>query len=197
METLKVLYQGYYIRKGDHLGVSVLLDPDYDDEVLQPSSYSLPNEDALKDTVKALKESLQVTLDEARKIETATRDQRLSSFWFEVRRYRLTASRFGEVISRRMDTPPQRLVLSILRPTDFRSEAMRYYEKVALEAYIKKQHELGHPDLVVAESGFLINQTCPCLGTSPDGAVYDPSNADAPFGFVEMLKLHAHLDSVV
>jgi len=119
-----------------------LLDPDYDDdEVRQPSSYRLTNEDALKDTVKALEESLQVTLDEARKIETETRDQRLSSFWFEVRQYRLTASRFGEVISRRMDTPPQRLVLSILRPTDFTSEAMRYgiaYEKVALEAYTLK-----------------------------------------------------------
>ena len=76
-----------------------------------------------------------------------------------------------------MDTPQQRLVLSILRPTDFTSEAMRYgiaYEKVALEAYIKKQHELGHPNLVVTESGFLINPTCPCLGASPpDGAVYD------------------------
>jgi len=129
----------------NHLGISVLLDTDYSDEVLQPFSYSLPDVDALKDTVKALKESLQVSCDEARKIEAATREQRLSSSWFEFRRYRLTASRFGEVISRRTDTPPQRLVLNILKPTDFTSEAMRYgiaYEKVALEAYIKKQHEV-------------------------------------------------------
>ena len=96
------------------MGVSVLLDPDYTEEVLQPSSYSLPDVDALKDTIKAFKESLKVSYDEARKIETATREQRLSSSWFEVRRYRLTASRFGEVISRKIDTPPQRLVLNIL-----------------------------------------------------------------------------------
>ena len=166
--------------KYDHLGISVLLDADYNDEVLQPSSYSLPNVNALKDTVKALKDSLQVSCDEARKIEAATREQRLSSSWFEVRRYRLTASRFGEVISRRADTPPQRLVLNILKPTDFT------YEKVALEAYIKKQHKCGHPDLVVSQSGFLINPSWPSLGASPDGAVYDPSNADKPFGFVEI-----------
>ena len=172
--------------KNDHLGVSVLLDPDYTEEVVQPSSYSLPDIDALKDTIKAFKETLNITCDEARKIETETREQRLSSSWFEVRRYRLTASRFGEVISRRDDTPPQRLVLNILQPTDFTSEAMRYgiaFENVALEAYIKKQHEDGHPDLLVSQCGFLINPMYPCLGASPDGAVYNP---DQPFGFVEI-----------
>ena len=71
--------------KLDHLGISVLLDAVYNDEVLQPSSYSLPNVDALKHTVKALKDSLQVSCDEARKIEAATREQCLSSFWLEVR----------------------------------------------------------------------------------------------------------------
>ena len=64
--------------KRDNLGVSVLFDPDYNEETLQPSSYSLPNMDALKDTVKALKESLQVSCDEARMIEANTREQRLS-----------------------------------------------------------------------------------------------------------------------
>ena len=101
--------------------------------MLQPSSYGLPDIITLKDTVKAFKESLQVNYDEARKIEAKTREQRLSSSWFEVRQYRLTASRFGKIISRKADTPPQRLVLSILQPTDFTSEAMRYgiaYEKV-------------------------------------------------------------------
>ena len=175
--------------KHDHLGISVLLDPDYNEDVLQPSSYGLPDIVSLKHTIKAFKESLQVNYDEARKIEAKTREQRLSSSWFEVRRYRLTASRFGEVISRKADTPPQRLVLRILQPTDFTSEAMRYgiaYEKVALELYIKKQHEHGHPDLLVSQCGFIINPMYSYLGASPDGAVYDPSNGDKPFGFLEI-----------
>ena len=39
---------------------------------------------------------------------------------------------------------------------------------------------------MVSPSGFLINPLYSFLGASPDGAVYDPSNADEPFGFMEI-----------
>ena len=63
--------------------------------------------------------------------------------------------------------------------------------KVALEAYIKKQCECENLDLVVTQSEFLINPTWPYLylGASPDGGVYDPSDADKPFGIVIFLYL--------
>jgi len=178
--------------KGDHLGVSVLLDPDYVEEVQiaqKPSGVNIPSMEGLKETIDAFKESLVVTEDAAREIEHNTREQRLSSAWFQARRYRLTASRFGEIISRKPDTPPEKLVLSILQPTNFTSDAMKYgidNEKVALEQYVTLQHQSGHPDLLVSPSGFIVNPSFPYLGASPDAAVYDPSNDKQPFGFVEI-----------
>lgn len=178
--------------KGEHLGISVLLDAEYIEEsekVQQPSSYNLPNLESLKLSVEAFKKSLVVDANEAREIERKTREQRMSTAWFTVRQYRLTASRFGDVISRKQSTPPDKLVLNILQPTYFTSVAMKYgidNEKHALEAYVTWQHNHGHPDLIVSPSGFIINPLYSFLGASPDGAVHDPSHADAPFGFVEI-----------
>ena len=115
--------------KGEHLGISVLLDPEYIEEsqkVLQPSSYNLPGTDSLKLSVEAFKKSLVVDASEARKIEREIPEQRSCAAWFTIRRYRLTASRFGDVISRKPSTPPDRLVLNILQPTNFTSVAMKY-----------------------------------------------------------------------
>ena len=104
--------------KGNHLGVSLLLDEDYVDQgsqMLEPSSFGLPDVTALRRTVEAFfKKSLEVNHTDAREIEGKTREQRLSSLWYSVRCYRLTTSRFGEVISRKPTTPPEKLVLSIL-----------------------------------------------------------------------------------
>ena len=122
-------------------------------------------------------------------MERDTRDQRMSSTWFAIRRYRLTASMFGDVISRRPETPPDKLVLRILKPTDFTTPAMRYgidNEKLAIEQYTQHQQANGHPELLVTKSGFIINPSFPFLGASTNEAVYDPSNQDQPFGFVEV-----------
>ena len=73
-----------------------------------------------------IKKSLEINHTDAREIERKTREQRLFSLWYSVRRYRLTASRFGEVISRKPTMPPEKLVLSILQPTDFSSVAMKH-----------------------------------------------------------------------
>jgi len=178
--------------KGEHLGISVLLDPDYVEQLQvaqQQSGVNLPNKERLKETIEAFKESLVVTEDVAREIECNTREQRLSSEWFQARRYRLTASRFGDIISRKPNTPPEKLVLSILQPTNYTSVAMKYgieNEKLALEQYVLLQHQNGHPDLLVSPSGFIVNPSFSYLGASPDAAVYDPSNTEQPFGFVEI-----------
>ena len=178
--------------KGNNLGVSLLLDSEYIESqstLLQPSGYDLPTDGELRRTIDYFKQSLEVTQDQARQIERDTRDQRMSSMWFAIRRYRLTASMFGDVILRRPETPPDKLVLRILKPTDFTTPAIRYgidNEKVAIEQYTQYQQANGHSELLVTESGFIINPSFPFLGASPDGAVYDPSNQDHPFGFVEV-----------
>ena len=35
-------------------------------------------------------------------------------------------------------------------------------------------------------SGFFINTDFPFLGTTPDGSVYDPSEPEQPFGYLEV-----------
>ena len=66
--------------------------------------------------IKAFKQSLAVSEVRAREIERSTRAQRMSPLWFDMRRYRITASVFGAVFSRRPDTPPDKLVMRIIQP---------------------------------------------------------------------------------
>ena len=40
-------------------------------------------------------------------------------------------------------------------------------------------------NLVISSAGFVISQSYPFLGASPDGYVYDPSSSE-PFGLVEI-----------
>ena len=114
----------------------------------------------------------------------------MSSMWFAIRQYYLTASMFGNVISRRPETPPDKLVLGILKPVGFTTPAIRYgiidNEKVAIERYTQYQQANGHSELLVTESGFILNPSFPFLGASPNGAVYDSSNEDQNFEFVEI-----------
>ena len=155
----------------------------------QPSSQRIPDIDALKQTVQAFIESLQISEEKCREIERNTRKQSMSSLWFSVRQYRITASLFGSVLTRRTDTPPDNLVLRILQPKSFSTGATKYgmeNEQMAIKEYIDHQNAHGHPELVVSASGFLINTAYPFLGASPDGAVHDPSNVQQPFGFLEV-----------
>jgi hypothetical protein len=138
--------------------------------------YSLPSTQNLQETVRAFKSSLKVSPEKAREIECNTRQQRLSQLWFDLRRYRITASMFGHVLSRRVDTPDN-LVLRIIEPKTFSTPATRYgieNEQVALEKYTTYQRNNGHPHITVSPSGvqntltlglhqmvlFMTRQTC-------------------------------------
>ena len=63
--------------------------------------------------------------------------------------------------------------------------------------YIKCQRSSGKDGVVVAPCGIFISKSHPFLEASPDGAVYDPSSPNQPFGFLEintrvwLLKMHA------
>ena len=61
-----------------------------------------------------------------------------------------------------------------------------------MKEYITYQQIHGHPELAASASGFIINPAYPFLGASPDGAVYNPSNAQQPFGFVEIKCPYSH-----
>ena len=179
--------------KGQQLCVSILFDPecrqDTLEEVQNPGSHKLPSKAVLSETISAFKRSLKVTHDVAREIERSTREQQLSLQWFSFRKYRITASIFGAVLSRRPTTAPNSLVLRIIQPKNFNTAATVYgieNEGVAIKKYTEHQQTNGHPDLVVSASGFHVNPAFSFLGASPDGAVYDPSDNEKPFGFLEV-----------
>ena len=174
---------------GESLGVSVLFDPVYCRKDVPPSHPDVPTVSVIKATVATFKESFKMPPGKLRQIEQSTREQRNSSLWFSVCRYRITASRFGEVLRRRTNTPPDKLVLSILQPRSFSSVATDWVvdkEPVARQVYVSFQHEQGNNELTVGPSGFLICESHPFLGASPDGTVYDPSNLQQSFGFLEL-----------
>ena len=143
----------------------------------------------LKCTIAAFKSSLQVSEDQAGRIEQNTRKQHQSSLWYSVGRYRITSSIFGSILSRRDRTPPDSLVLRIIQLRSFSTAATTYRiekEAVAVKEYVSHQHSYGHPDFTVSPSGFIVSVTHSFLGASPDGDVYDPSNMSQPFGFLEV-----------
>ena len=137
----------------------------------------------------SFKSSLNLTVEKAHEIERATRGQHKTALWFSVRKYRITASNFGAVLSRKDATPPDKLVMQIIQPRSFSTPATRHdikNEKHAISAYLSHQLSNGHPDIVVGESGVIINQSYCFLGVTPDGVVYDPIQADKQYGFIEV-----------
>lgn len=174
---------------GKGLCISLLFDDELQYNTSSTGMPALPDTAALHNTIQAFKDSLRVSDENIRKIEHKTREQRTSPLWYHVRRYRITASLFGTVLQRKPDTPPDNLVLRILQPKQFTSASTDWgivHESVAMEEYTKYQHSHGHADLTVTPCGFHISKSYPFLGASPDGAVYDPSSTNQPFGFLEI-----------
>ena len=177
--------------RGKSLCISLLFDESCQNSITAdpPADTALPSIESLKKTVQAFKASLSVTEESIRKIERDTREQQTSALWYEVRRYRLTASMFGTILHRKPDTPPDSLVLRILQPKQFTSPATEWgktHELTAISKYVQFQHDHGHPSLTVTASGIHISLKDPYLGASPDGSVYDPSTTSQPFGFLEV-----------
>ena len=75
--------------KGEELAISFLLDSSLQQTRLAPVSVNV-NDENLQASIAAFKDTLKITADRAREIEQNTREQRLSSLWFSVRRYRIT-----------------------------------------------------------------------------------------------------------
>ena len=110
-----------------------------------PVKHQEPHISDLRRTVSAFKDSLKLS-DMIKEIEQNTREQRLSPLWFSARQYRITASQFGRVLTRKDDTPPDCLVLQLIHRKSFTTPATRYgiaTESLALSEYVKYQQEMG------------------------------------------------------
>lgn len=112
------------------------------------------------------------------RIERETREQRETSKWFQFRRFRITASYFGEIFRRRATTQPDALVLRLLGVNTHQKDSAsmawgRSNESLALEKYKEEKLASGHEHIVVSQSGLWVSPNHSFLGASPDAAVYD------------------------
>ena len=149
---------------GRGLGVSILLDPkaqvwtDHEQSCsIQTSLPVLPTTTDLKFTILQFKESMCVSSAQASDIERSTQKQRHSSVWYNVRKFRLTASRFGEIYYRKAKTPPDVLIKQLLYPHQLTTQAVTWgidHETAAIQAYIEYQNNKGHKGLSVTAAVF-------------------------------------------
>ena len=170
---------------------------DVDSAPQTPQEYHLLPKEEIQIEVQSFKKSLAVTEADVQRIEEETRGQRESFKWFQFRRFRITASYFGEVRRRRETTQPEALVLRMLGlNTCNRKESAamvwgRSNESLALEKYKQKKLASSHEHVVVTQSGLWVSYEHPFLGASPDAAVCDPSESH-PCGFVEIKCPYKH-----
>ena len=103
---------------------------------------ALPCSADLRYSIQQFKHSLRLSVEACTEIERDTRGLRLSSLWFFVRRYRLTASHFGEIYRHRREMKPDGLVLRVLQPKQISSPAIEWgiqQEAAAIEAQENKK----------------------------------------------------------
>lgn len=180
--------------RGKGLGISLLFDESTrywseNSNIESVAGPNIPQGQELEKSIEEFKKSLSVSEQRAREIERLTVNQHHSPQWFDVRRYRLTASKFGDIYSMRHDTPPDATVRRILEQRQFVTPATKWgidHEKDAVEAYVKYQQSHGRAGLTVCPVGFYISHSNSFLGASPDGGVYDPTNIVEPYGFLEV-----------
>ena len=149
--------------------------PDLPTQVINTPGYT---------TVLPPKESIyyageQIKLEECNQIEKETRDQSDNPFWHDLRKKRITASKFKRVAARKKDY--ETLVAQLKKPVR-QTQAMRFGLANEGNAAATYAQLIG---VNVRRSGFVINPGCPHLGASPDYIVFNPSENDDPFGSME------------
>lgn len=134
----------------------------------------MDKKDLLKECEKVFEE-LSITGEESSFLFKSTVLQSDSLLWFEHRKGRLTASKFGAITRTSLESPSKSLVDSILQRKSIpKTAAMQWgiqKEPVAREAYfvkVKNKHVSFNLDM----AGLYVNPESPHLGASPDGLIF-------------------------
>ncbi|CAM4735664.1 unnamed protein product [Leuciscus chuanchicus] len=128
-------------------------------------------------------QSLQVSPQLSSEIAKETQQQSKCPAWTQLRRPRLTASRFWDACcSRACRAELESAAIQMIRGSTKQTAAMKRGLLVEPEV-LANYAELLRVNVLPA--GFIIHPDAPHLGASPDGRVYDPSESP-PFGLVEV-----------
>ena len=119
-------------------------------------------------------EELVITAEESDFLFCSTLLQSQSLLWFEHRRGRLTASKFGAICHTSVYKPSKSLVQEILQMCVVpKTEAMKWgieHERIAMDAYVQCISD-EHESFEINPAGLYINPLAPHLGASPDGLI--------------------------
>lgn len=129
--------------------------------------------------------TISLDLQHAQELEQKTQLQSGCQLWHTERQRRITASKFGNIVSRQADITTK-FVDSIFKSGSFQSKYMQ--EGLNNEETAIKKYESLKCNLVKTfDCGFVVNPGVPFLGSSPDKVVYDKTVGE--FGLVEIKTL--------
>ncbi|KAL1480525.1 hypothetical protein MTO96_050941 [Rhipicephalus appendiculatus] len=125
---------------------------------------------------------LRISSEDAAALELNTSQQSQSTTWRNSRANRLTASKFGTVLSRKASWTEWGIA-NIMRPKEFSNSIVRYgtlNEPRAVQRYIQSMDHIGRK-VIAHTCGLMVRPASPWLGATPDRVVYDV-HEDPPFG---------------
>lgn len=126
--------------------------------------------------------ALETTYEMSHKVEVATREQSSSPEWHQLRKMRITSSRFREVCHVRGETSADHLAERMFKGSGMQTMEMKRglaMEPVAVQEYCTLKNVNFFP------CGFVVHPDAPWLGSSPDGIIFDPS-VRPHFGLLEV-----------
>ena len=151
--------------------------------------------------------NLRVDIDGAKHLERSTTGQRESSLWFQARKFRLTASNFGRVIAKinaveaavqrgRVLEVTQNFITDVMNVNSTSSSqssrplppALAHgitTEAEARRLYLEGMKKHRGDNVIVYDSGLVVDPRFPFLGATPDGKVLE-SGCTLPFGLIEI-----------
>ena len=115
--------------------------------------------------------SVKLTPEKSKDIEKNTRRQSESNVWYQERSHKLTASKFGDVMKRKVPVT-QAFLKSLFGTSTVQTEFIRY--GIKKEPQVKDFKEPSGSDIKVFKCGLLVNPKLYWMGASPDGIIYDP-----------------------
>ena len=175
------------LKTGKKIGLSYIIPHVLPDEVLPPSEdvivhkkpakWEVISPVKLKDSPLSLSDIKQKALrakgrlfdsiNDRKEIAEKTKGQHETRTWFDVRQPRITASKCKRCLLK-PTTSPTKAISEVVYPKQVQTSAMR--DGIESESAIIQtfEHETGN---TVHKSGFIISDTHPFLGASPDGLV--------------------------